>query len=277
MKIASFIIALILTVHIQAQITGVIVNVNTGEALPYVNIGVVGTTYGTVSDLNGAFELYLPQDISDSYSIRSSSIGFISYTLTVADARRKLPLQIELMPTSLTLPEVLVKPGFKNFDTQGNINADAKMVTNLAIQNRPNQNLGSEIGRKFHTRKPAYLQTFRFYITRNNFDTIRFRVNVYDLNGGKPGVNILHENIIMEINNRKTGWVEVDLSAYQIQVEKAFAVSAEWVYASSKGSQLGFPVTIPAVGATHFYKYGSQNKWKKFPQMSACMEVTLAW
>lgn len=278
MKNINLIIILVLiTLQAQGQITGTVVNADNGEPLPYVNIGVIGTTYGTVSGLHGEFELFLPKDINTSESIRFSSIGFASQTLTIAEASQKAPSRIQLKSTNLTLPEVLVRPAFSHFNTEGNDNTDAKTITNLAISNRPNQNLGSEIGRKFNAKKPAYLQNFRFYIARNNFDTVRFRINVYDLEAGKPAVNIVLENIIVEVNNRKTGWVGVELSGYRIGVEKNFVVSAEWVYASSKGSQLGFPITIPAVGATHFYKYGSQNQWKKFPQMSACMEVTLGW
>lgn len=259
------------------QIKGIIISAENNEPLPYVSIGVIGTTYGTVSSLQGEFELFLPETIQPTDSIRFSSIGFASYTLSIGEAISNTPLRLALQAINLELPEVVVKPAFTKYETIGNNNTDAGTVTNLAIRNRPNQNLGSEVGRKFRAKKPAFLEKFRFYIAQNNFDTLRFRINIYKLKNGKPAENILQENIIVEIVQHQKGWVAVDLSAYQIQVSDAFAVSAEWVYASNKGTQLGFPITIPAIGATHFYKYGSQNTWKKFAQMSACMEMTLAW
>lgn len=272
------IILIFVSIRVQAQqITGIVVSTNDSESLAYVNIGVIGTTYGTVSGLDGAFELFLPETISKNDSIRFSSIGFAGQSMTIGEAISKSPMRIALQPINLNLPEVIVRPSFTNYETIGNKNISASRVTNLAIRNRPNQNLGSEVGRKFKTKKPAYLEKFRFYIAQNNFDTVRFRINIYNLKNGKPMENILNENIIIELNNRQKGWIEVDLSNYQIQVNDHFAASAEWVYASSKGNQLNFPITIPSIGATHFYKYGSQNAWKKFSQMSAAMEVTLAW
>ncbi len=262
---------------IAQAISGKVSHAVTGEALPYVNIGLIGTTHGTVSGLTGAFELFLPASIRPTDSIRFSSIGFAHVTMTVGAAMSRSPLHIDLQPTVLNLPEITVRPDFTNYKTIGNDKITANNVTNLAISNRANQNLGSEIGRRFKGKKGATIEKMRFYIAQNNFDTVHFRINVYAMRGGRPGQNLMPENRIVEIINRQTGWVDVDLSAYQIQPGDAFVASAEWVYAGGKGNRLSFPITIPSVGATHFYKYGSQNNWKKFAQMSAAMEVTLAW
>ncbi|HMO39668.1 MAG TPA: carboxypeptidase-like regulatory domain-containing protein [Saprospiraceae bacterium] len=262
---------------IAQTISGKVVHAITGEALPYVNIGLIGTTHGTVSGLAGAFELFLPETTRPNDSIRFSSIGFAQISMTVGAAINGSPLYLDLQPTVLNLPEITVRPLFTNYKIIGNDKITASNVTNLAISNRANQNLGSEIGRRFKSKKGETIEKMRFYIAQNNFDTVRFRINVYAMRGGRPGQNLMPENRIVEIINRRTGWVEVDLSAYQIQPAVAFVASAEWVYAGGKGNRLSFPITIPSVGATHFYKYGSQNNWKKFAQMSAAIEVTLAW
>lgn len=274
-----FLITLFTTTLLHAQtVSGQIIHAQNGEALPYVNIGVIGTTYGTVSGLNGEYDLFLPENESVGDSIRFSSIGFKSQTLAIKDVIiQPIPLQIKLQPTEIELPEIIVKPTFTNYETMGNDHISTKKSTNLAIRDRPNQNLGSAIGRKFKVKQAVQLEKFRFYIAYNNFDTIHFRINVYDISSGKPEQIINQENIILPLIQHKKGWVEIDLSPYQIKVNDKFAVAAEWVYASKKGTALGLPITIPSVGAVHFYKYGSQNEWKKFPQMSSCMEVTVGW
>lgn len=245
------------------RLTGKVANAETGELLPYVNIGIVGSTYGTVSGLEGEFELYLPENEIFTDSIQFSSVGFQSQKLAKQAATTQSFINIRLQPVDIELAEVLVKPNFKNYETQGN--------------DHPNQNLGSAIGRKFRAKREAQLEKFRFFVTYNDFDTVHFRINVYELSGGKPGAFLNRENILVQLYKHKQGWVIVDLSKYRIKVDNNFAVSAEWVYASGKGKYLRLPITIPSVGATHFYKYGSQNSWKKFSQMSSCMEVTLAW
>lgn len=268
----------ILVDSIYAQrLTGKVTNAETGEILPYVNIGIVGSPYGTVSGLQGEFELYLPENEFVTDSIQFSSVGFESRKLAKNSTATPLFLEIKLQPTDTKLAEVVVKPSFKNYETQGNDNIKTKNATNLALSDRPNQNLGSAIGRKFRAKRTAQLEKFRFFIAYNDFDTVHFRINVYELSDGKPGAFLNRENILVELFKHKQGWVTVDLLKYQIKVDDNFAVSAEWVYASGKGKLLRLPITIPSIGATHFYKYGSQNAWKKFSQMSSCMEVTLAW
>lgn len=263
---------------IYAQLlTGKVTNAETGEILPYVNIGIVGSTYGTVSGLQGEFELYLPENELLTDSIQFSSVGFQSQKLAKQSAASQSFIAIKLQPDDIKLADVLVKPSFKNYETQGNDHISTKKATNLALSNRPNQNLGSAIGRKFRAKREAQLEKFRFFVAYNDFDTVHFRINVYELSDGKPGAFLNRENILVELFKHKQGWVTVDLLKYQIKVDDNFAVSAEWVYASGKGKYLRLPITIPSVGATHFYKYGSQNNWKKFSQMSSCMEVTLAW
>ncbi|MFN7117573.1 MAG: carboxypeptidase-like regulatory domain-containing protein [Saprospiraceae bacterium] len=277
-KILSLFIIIFTSIHLNAQsLSGNIINAQTGEVLPYVNIGVIGTSYGTVSGLDGTFELVLPDNEFIKDSIRFSSIGFKSQTIATKDARKQTPLQIKLEPSAIDLPEIVIKPAFTNYDTLGNNNITTKKATNLAINDRPNQNLGSAIGRKFRVNKAVYLQKFRFYIAYNNFDTVHFRINVYALSNGKPNQNINQENILITLAHHKKGWVAVDLTPYQIKVNEDFAIAAEWVYASKKGTALGLPITIPSFGAVHLYKFGSQNNWKKFPQMSSCMEVMVAW
>jgi hypothetical protein len=50
----------------------------------------------------------------------------------------------------------------------------------------------------------------------------------------------------------------------------------EWIYHSEKGGTLSLPMNIPAMG-THFYKYGSQNQWKRFLGMSTAMYLEYSY
>jgi hypothetical protein len=151
------------------------------------------------------------------------------------------------------------------------------MRTNFAISGKPRQNLGAEIGRVFAIpKKGAFLDAFAFYVSANNFDSTRVRINVYKLQGNYPTDNLLQQPIYVDIKPQQTGWVTVDLRSHNLYTTNDVAVAVEWVSYGQKGNYLGIPITMPSIGATHLYKYGSQNRWKKYGQMSACMNLTLA-
>ncbi|MEL6943214.1 MAG: carboxypeptidase-like regulatory domain-containing protein, partial [Bacteroidota bacterium] len=137
---------------------------------------------------------------------------------------------------------------------------------------KPNQNLGASIGKKFKVKKKKmYLDTVGFFIRHNNFDTIRFRINIQELKQGIPASFAHQKEIIVELTNQKNGWISVDLSPYAIVMQKDFVASVEWIYSSQEGKYLQMPIAMPVIGSTHYYRYGSQNKWKRFRGMSSAI------
>jgi hypothetical protein len=151
------------------------------------------------------------------------------------------------------------------------------MQVNFAQSEYNNQNLGSEVGRRFEIgNKSTRIEMFRFFLANNNFDTVKFRINMYSIKNFKPFENILHENIFVEIRNKKTGWIEIDLKPYSIIVNEDIIASVEWVSKSHKGNVLTLPIVMPSPHV-HFYKYGSQNKWKRFDTMSTFMQMKIKY
>jgi len=53
-------------------------------------------------------------------------------------------------------------------------------------------------------------------------------------------------------------------------------VAIEWIGGSEQGTVLSLPITFPSFGAVHFYKFGSQNNWKIFSNMSSCIMIQIA-
>lgn len=157
----------------------------------------------------------------------------------------------------------------------GNENTATKQKVNFFIDGQEEDNVGSEIGRKFGISKESHLQNFNFFLSYNNFDTVTFRINIYGLKGGKPEKNLLTKNIIESIYNKQTGWFRVDLSQSELTVNSDIIISLKWIDHSQHGDLLSMSFTFPSIGATHYYKFGSQNKWKTFFSMSSCMNVEL--
>jgi hypothetical protein len=70
-----------LPLHAQdKQVNGFVMDASTGKAMPYVNIAVVGSTYGTVSNQNGEFTINLNKtNESDSICFHYSFSKLCSY------------------------------------------------------------------------------------------------------------------------------------------------------------------------------------------------------
>lgn len=257
-------------------ITGKIINEN-NEPLPYVNIGVVDTPLGTISSLNGNFKLYLNEEIAQQSIVRFSYLGYETQDFTIEKLLQSENMLIILKEDAFTLSMIEVRSEPTRFKTVGTTRTNTKMFTNFAINRQPNQNLGASVGRRFKIgKKNAFLENFRFFINSNNYDTIRFRVNIFSVKKGRPEKNLNSNDLIITIKDRAKGWVEVDLKSQNIRLEEDVIVTLEWIYHGEKGGILSLPMNIPSF-ATHLYKYGSQDKWKIFRGMSTAMELTYSY
>lgn len=103
----TFIIYFITYTFIISQsvsIVGTIINKNTSQPIPYVNIGVQGTYFGTSSNEKGQFKLSFKRD---SLNLVISCIGFKTKIIQV-DIHEQSQIIVKLEPISIELPEVIV-------------------------------------------------------------------------------------------------------------------------------------------------------------------------
>jgi len=87
-----------------SSLTGKIKNQKNGQVIPFVNIGVEGTYFGTSSNEYGNFKLVLKRG---SHSLIISCVGYQTKILNVT-IPHKDKISIELKPISIELPEVIV-------------------------------------------------------------------------------------------------------------------------------------------------------------------------
>jgi hypothetical protein len=88
------------TAFCQHLIEGRIVDKETGKPIPFASIGIVGTSKGTSSNLNGQFSL----SVSEAGSLRITCIGYESVTIESFSGIQ----QIQLKPIATQLAEVVV-------------------------------------------------------------------------------------------------------------------------------------------------------------------------
>src|SRR5471030_120333 len=89
----------------KAQLTGVVKDANTGEALPYVNVGIPSKGIGTVTDDKGAFKLNAGNNNAD--SLRVSMIGYLPQYFSIGDFKKQANV-VKLIPTNIQLKEVKI-------------------------------------------------------------------------------------------------------------------------------------------------------------------------
>ncbi|GMQ29759.1 carboxypeptidase-like regulatory domain-containing protein [Algoriphagus confluentis] len=244
--------------------------------IPFVNVGFVGTSIGTVSSMEGEFRLYFAEMPDLSIPLRISCMGFEPIEVMLTEENFEQPLHFGLKENPIQLQEAVVKSGALHTKTYGNEDEKTAIKTNLAISSQPGMNLGAEIGRKFRLGdEPNFVSSLKFFVAFNNFDSLMIRVNFYELESGKPAKVLNAKPILREVLDHKSGWVTFDLEDENLVLSGSIVASIEWVGASKRGNAFGLNISMPAIFQTHYYKYGAQNSWKVFPNMSSSMVLVV--
>jgi len=255
-------------------IKGFVVNQN-NEAVSYVNIGFNNTNIGTVSNELGNFELAFNPLKTKENTLLFSCVGYEVFKVEPNELEKyKIDsvYKFTLIKKAIQLSEAIVRPSELKSKKRGNASEKSTIKVNLAIADKANMNLGSAIGKRFNFgSQKSWVDSIAFYVAGNNFDTLKFRINFYDISWGKPSNSLSETPIIHELVNFKKGWVEIDLKKYNLTIKNNIVAAVEWIGASKKGNALYLNMNFPVPGATHFYRFGSQNKWKRYDAMSSSL------
>ncbi len=204
----------------QVNISGKVINAETKEAIPYVNIGLKNTAIGTVSDHEGNFQLTLN---SQTDLVTFSAIGYE---------------MIDISGDKLVKEKiVLLTP--KNYDLQA-IEITAQKFSGedqiLGVKNKKrglsigfgSRNLGTEIGALVPIKKPVFIKSANFVINHAPGDSLLFRVNIYHYKDGKIGEKILKNNTLIN-TEQKRGVISIDLTSLNLILKNDVLLSLEWI------------------------------------------------
>ena len=241
------------------KIRGKVVNAISGIPLPYVNVGFINRQLGTVTNSAGTFEIDFDPDGTND-TLRISMIGYETKIFSAGDLRN-FPSVIRLAEKAENLSEVVVRAKKPRSKVLGNKNTFKFFSTPF-----PYMQLGAELGIKVEVpRHPVSVNALNFKV---NFNTIScntlFRLNIYKVKDGKPGANLLTENIFIPIAANQTGIISTDLKTHNIVLNEDVFVSLEWVSSEGeirKGEGIYFALGLFNGGA--FVRPNSQGKIKK--------------
>lgn len=205
----------------QNVLEGVIRDAETGTPIPFANIGIVAGQRGTVSDLDGQYRLTIDRWTD---SITVFTIGYESHRLLAEDVRQAAA--IRLQPKAYDLPVAEVSA--REFGPETIYGAYA------TERNHSVGFVGAQLGTGMAVSIPieqeTSLQSAHFMVNHaEEGDSLLFRVNLYDLTEDGVGESLLPENVIVAGAQERDSEIVVDLSAYQLVVDRSVVLALEWV------------------------------------------------
>ena len=253
----------------QVHLKGIVRNDSTKEPMAYVNIGIRDKGIGTISDKNGNFVLTINQESSENELVVFSHIGFESFEISL----KKLSEQNEiwLVPSVNELNEVVLIPPKTWTKKIGRISKGAGLMHAYfytSYEKEINVELGREKGMLFDIKNDCRLDNLNFCISGNEFKSIKFRMNIYNLKEGLPNENILNKNIIIEVKDGQKDWFQFDLKPYEIYLEKELnqvAITLTWLE-SEKKTEKNWEFAFYAAMLPYFTMYNrdkSMATWSK--------------
>lgn len=248
---------------------GSVVDKATGQPVVYANVGIVGKDLGTATDDAGQFSFEVPESmLTDTLMI--SMIGYEPFKVNAAQyGQSQETMVVRLTETTHTLDEVVVKSRTYQQRRLGN-NIKGRSVKAGFSENI----LGNEMGTLMKIkRKPTFIDSVRFDIAYSTYDTVFFRLNVYEKTDNEFR-NILREPVYIKIAQASMKEaIVVDLRDKNLIVTNNFLVTMEMVKDLGPG-KLQFCANLIGNSATYF-RSTSQAGWKKIaPGMSISAFVT---
>lgn len=250
-----FFLLIIQSLSSQFLVEGVVTDAETGQTLPYVNIGIPAQGIGTVSDESGFYTLYIPAD-KMAYQIRFSMVGYAAHQVLIsslqeADVRL---YDVALSPQTTLLNEVVVTDGSWEVSRVGNKTKSKRFVSGFT-----SNKLGNEMAQFVQVKKncPTKVQSFWVSIAENTLESVILRLNLYSVHEGFPHENMLTTPILIEVPNTPQV-VSVDLTPYEIYVEDSFFISLEWI--EDIGIE-GLWFSAGMLGKSLFARATSQDRW----------------
>ena len=271
---APILLFLLLAYNIQAQfITAKVLDAETRQPLPFVNIGVLNKNLGTVSDEYGDFLLELnPEFLLD--TLRFSMIGFGKKDFVVQDyLAQEKPENIILLKEEALLLEGVTVVRKKNKKYKRKILGN-KTESKTLVGGFTSNDLGNEIGFICRIRNsPTFVEAFNLSIAKNTYGSVRFRLNFYSLNQGMPNENLLDETIMIE-TDIESGRVSIDLKPYDIVMDDDFLVSIEWIEDLGSGELL---FSAGFFGSNLYARATSQGTWTQMGVAAYGMNVEVVY
>ncbi|WP_159453774.1 carboxypeptidase-like regulatory domain-containing protein [Ohtaekwangia koreensis] len=241
---------------------GKIIDADTREPLEFSSIGVIGKNIGEVSNRDGMFELNV-SSLADSDSVVITFLGYEPLIFRGKEFKQKDGSVFTLQPKAKVLRSVEItdqmalvefgkkdKNKFKGFNGWGG---------------EENAGKGKQLGLLVDVDSEILLNTISIHVEKNTYDSVLMRLHIYALNSNDdPTEELLSSNVLFTVD-KHSGWVDIDVRPYRIDVAQDFCITLEWVKAygkDTKGGMLTFS-RMPNKPGISLYRGAFESDWTK--------------
>lgn len=226
----AFLAAIHVPLKGQILISGKVLRAGGNQPIAYVNIGIVNTGVGTISDEDGSFSIKIPLRYTNA-KLSLSALGYKPVSLPVDSIQKLSNITVYFNESVTQLNTVTVtgkrfahKYDFGNEKSEGgSIYADtvtAGSAMALLIENKTFPQF------KF----PALVEHASVRIAKNTFEKFKVRIRIYDVDSltGLPGKDLFNKSIVKH-SAIKSGWLKINLLEHNIVVNGPFYLAFEWI------------------------------------------------
>ncbi|RTQ46010.1 carboxypeptidase-like regulatory domain-containing protein [Hymenobacter gummosus] len=207
---------------------GQVLNARTGQPVPFATLGVPRRGLGTVADEQGRYVLRLPALID---TLIVTSVGFgreVVPPAALAAGQRVF----RLTPQEQTLQNVNIahRPVHPATLGRSKEKGDLRWMAGSSGQEVVDTEWGWELGAVLTPAAPALLEEFHVFFFDNTYDNLRFRLNLYAWENGRPGRPLLSQDVQLTVVRWQKGWVTVDLRPYAISLPaQPVVATVQWL------------------------------------------------
>ncbi len=234
MKSSIILLLLIVQFHVsagQVTIKGTVRSAQNVEAIAYANIGIINTEVGTISNEDGSFTIQIPSKYKQQYLI-FSSLGYQRKVISLDSMENSQFLEILLDESVIELQEVsIISQKIRKRKVEIGNGSSLLLSGQLAIDTLYAGGAIALLIDKSHLPDLTFVHGASLFIPRNLMPSFKVRMRILAVdstNGGRPGQDILDEQIIVSSTIRK-GWLQFPVeNMNQINVS-AFYLTFEWI------------------------------------------------
>lgn len=263
---------------LQAQeLKGRVLAASSDKPIAFATVGIKGKALGSTADERGYFAFAVPTALPGTDSVIISCIGFRALRLTVSQLRQaegvwRLP-QLAQALGEVQVRHSQLKPAIMGRNAVGGTAYWTTKIRDSTLTVASDER-GWEVTTVLPVRRSCYVDSFRFYVSQNDFKPVRFRFVLYELTDGRPTRQLLTDDVQFTLPSQQTGWVNLDLRAYNIQLRKGQTVAAgiQWLQGEKldpksgpKSGALSGPGAFPSVGHRVLVRNKSEAEWRSLP------------
>lgn len=270
MKFLLVLIAFSATCFAQKKISGSITDNITKQPVPFVSIGVIGKSLGTLSNEAGVFEFTVFENQKND-SIKIAAIGYKPLIFSVYDYLKEPHKTLIMESLPVILDEVTVKSKKVKYKTLGTTKYTKNNCTGFV--DASGNWKGSEAAILVKNKDNCLFESFQFFIIQNKYDdSLLFRLNFYErvsppantpkwLGEDWVGPTILKKAIIFKVGIKQGEFI-LPLKQYNIQTSKDFFISLECLMDEMEITKFCYSGSIDVQS---YFKVKSFSKWHRTP------------